>query len=345
MEKKITVYGFGNRGRDIIDQLIAQNINILMIFVNSPALTSYRGIEVRKLNDPKAKEIAYESTCIIALHNSYVDIRKIYFDVKAVGAKPISLICCEREGISIEVKQGFWLDQSASGYDISQDDCIWMKNNLQDSVSREIFFSLKKYRDTGDIGHCPEPSLNDEYIPQDLPRYQEPIHLLDCGAHTGLAYKKITQNYFVEKYLAFEPDPVNFAKLSSNKFNSTEVTLLPLGVWNKTELIRFSQGMDMGSNINVAGDSYIQCVAVDDVAKSFGATLVKFDIEGSELHGLMGMHKLIKKNLPALCISLYHKPEDLIEIPKLIASWDLNYKLHIRTHEHNGFGTVLYCFQ
>ena len=341
--KKLTVYGFGNRGRDVIDQLLAQDLQVHMVFDNDPNQSSYRGIEIRKLNDPIAKDCARDSTCIIALHNSYVNIGEVNLAIKAAHARPLSLINADKEGIILNVSQGYWLNKASTSFRISDEDSNWMQATLADCTSRNVFTSLKKYRETGDIEDCPIPSLNDEYTPNDLPLYLDPIHLVDCGAYTGVAYRKFSQKYNVKKYIGFEPDPKNFLSLVSNSFYSQEVTLLPLGVSDKTETLRFSLGKEMGSSIDNAGDSLIQCVAVDDVVKTFDATLIKFDIEGAEIRGLLGMQKLIERQRPSLCVSVYHKPEDLVDIPKLIASWNLDYKLYLRIHEFNGFGTVLYA--
>lgn len=341
--KKLTVYGFGNRGRDIIDQLLSQGLKVDMVFDKEPIQTSYRGIEIKKLNDPIAIECAQDSTCVIALHNSYVNIGEVNLAIKAAHARPLSLINADKEGIMLTVSQGYWLNKASTSFQISVEDSDWMQANLADNASVDVFTSLKKYRETGDIEDCPIPSLNDEYTPNDLPLYLDPIHLVDCGAYTGVAYRKFSQRYNIRKYLGFEPDPKNFISLVSNIFCSQEVTLLPLGVSDKTETLRFSLGKEMGSSIDSAGESLIQCVAVDDVAKTFDANLVKFDIEGAEIRGLLGMEKLIKRQRPSLCVSVYHKPEDLVVIPRLIASWNLDYKLYLRVHEFNGFGTVLYA--
>jgi len=341
--KKLTVYGFGNRGRDVIDQFLSQGLTVHMIFDKDPIQTSYRGIEIRKLSDPTALDYAQDSICVIALHNSYVNIREVNLAIKAAHATPLSLINAQRNGILHTISNGYWLNISSKSYQISDGDSDWMLANLADSKSCDIFSSLKKYRETGDIEHCPIPSLDDEYTPNDLPLYLEPIHLVDCGAYTGVAYKKFSQRYHIKKYIGFEPDPKNFSSLVSNSFHSQEVTLLPLGVSDKTETLRFSLGKDMGSSIDNEGEALIQCVAVDDVVKTFDANLVKFDIEGAEIRGLIGMEKLIKQQRPSLCVSVYHKPEDLVEIPRLIASWNLDYKFYLRIHEYNGFGAVLYA--
>ena len=53
----------------------------------------------------------------------------------------------------------------------------------------------------------------------------------------------------------------------------------------------------------------------------------------------------IKKFRPNLCVSAYHKPYHIFQIQNLLESWDLDYKFYLRVHEHNTFGTVLYCLQ
>lgn len=339
----LTVYGFGNRGRDVVDQLIAQGLKVAMIFDKNPSCENYRNIEVRSLEDPIAIATAAGSHCIVGLHNSYVDIHEIYCSLIELLATPVSLINADSFGIRLVVDQGYWLDKSSQKYIIENDDERWMLVHLADDISRKVFSEIKKYRQTGDFSDCPVPSTEDEYLPNDLPSYPEPINLLDCGAFTGIAYRKFAKKYKVAKYLAFEPDLKNFSELRTYKFNSDFVTLLPLGVWNKTEVIKFSAGKEMGSTIDSQGSSIIQCVAVDDVVPTFDPTIIKFDVEGAELNGLLGMRRLIERNRPSLCISVYHRPEDMVTIPKLIVSWGLDYKLYLRNHEYNGFGTVLYA--
>ncbi|HPE80842.1 MAG TPA: hypothetical protein PKZ35_12640 [Gammaproteobacteria bacterium] len=46
---------------------------------------------------------------------------------------------------------------------------------------------------------------------------------------------------------------------------------------------------------------------------------------------------------PLLAICVYHKPEDLWELPLLISEINPNYDMHLRVHSHMGLSTVLYC--
>ena len=97
------------------------------------------------------------------------------------------------------------------------------------------------------------------------------------------------------------------------------------------------------SMLSTSGNMMITVVALDDVIPFFKPNLVKFDIEGAELDGLMGARKLIQENRPGLAICVYHKPKHLWQIPLLIESWDLGYKLYLRIYKTNGFDIVMYA--
>ena len=73
-------------------------------------------------------------------------------------------------------------------------------------------------------------------------------------------------------------------------------------------------------------------------------TYVKMDIEGAELDALHGMEKMIKSDKPKLAISIYHKPEDLWEIPLYIYKLVPEYKFILRHHHHRIHETILYAY-
>lgn len=60
------------------------------------------------------------------------------------------------------------------------------------------------------------------------------------------------------------------------------------------------------------------------------------------MQALAGAKKTIKKNLPKLAISIYHKPNDLFEIVNQINSYTNNYKFYIRHYSDYMFDTILY---
>jgi hypothetical protein len=70
---------------------------------------------------------------------------------------------------------------------------------------------------------------------------------------------------------------------------------------------------------------------------------IKMDIEGSELCALKGASGTIRKYRPKLAISLYHKPNDIFEIPLFIQKEFPFYEMYIYHYTIHNEETVLYC--
>lgn len=67
------------------------------------------------------------------------------------------------------------------------------------------------------------------------------------------------------------------------------------------------------------------------------------DIEGAELEALKGAEKVLRKCKPKLAISLYHKNEDLYQIPIWLSKVVPEYKFYLRHYSNKRWDLVLYC--
>jgi len=341
----LVFYGLGATGQKILDELLAKRIAVDLILDRGKRGQQHHGIPILALDDLNEGQIAGR-TVLIGLHNHYVDVKALHNELLAAGAKrvltPINLPDIAGEGQAIG---GYWLDPSFD-YGVHDADFARLRLLLADDKSRDLLDSILRYRRSGNLADCPEASLTDEYVPADLPRYAGPLKVIDCGAFTGVAIHKLLKaGYALDSFVAFEPDPESFKTLAGRNFPARRALCLPLGTWSETAQLRFSSDGSMGSCLSEQGDVVIQCVAIDDVLHGEPVNLVKLDVEGAEIATLQGMERIIRDQRPNLLLSAYHTPGHLYEIADLIDGWQLGYRFHLRVHEYNTFGVVLYCFR
>ena len=82
---------------------------------------------------------------------------------------------------------------------------------------------------------------------------------------------------------------------------------------------------------------------LDEILADSKPTYIKFDVEGAEHDALVGASETIKANLPVLAVCLYHRPEDLWDLPLLVRSLRPDYRMHVRRYSDERWETVLYA--
>lgn len=92
--------------------------------------------------------------------------------------------------------------------------------------------------------------------------------------------------------------------------------------------------------------SYVEAVtiSIDDWVNRHNpgkVDFIKMDIEGAELDALRGAIKTLKHFRPRLAIALYHRPEDIYQIPDFLVSLNLGYRYYLKHPTAAGFETVL----
>lgn len=90
-------------------------------------------------------------------------------------------------------------------------------------------------------------------------------------------------------------------------------------------------------------DISVPVIRLDDALKNICPTIIKADIEGAELDMLEGAKKTLARCRPTLAISVYHKREDIWQIPLWIHRLNLGYKFYLRHHQSTYTDTVCYA--
>ncbi|WP_323666250.1 FkbM family methyltransferase [Pectobacterium punjabense] len=227
----------------------------------------------------------------------------------------------------------------------------WFFDRLADDVSRESLISFINQRISCKTDYCNSVFYENIYFLDSLIEFSEKEVFVDCGAYIGDSILSFLSNYrakgFVnpKKVYCLEPDNDNFAQLSSTVNNFYFCQTVKAGAWNINTRISFLQGVGELSKIDLESKSdAIDVVTIDSLLDGAEATFIKMDIEGAELAALQGAENTIRNYKPKLAISLYHKPEDLIEIPYFLHELNSDYKFYLRCHQrYFSMDMVLYA--
>ena len=169
---------------------------------------------------------------------------------------------------------------------------------------------------------------------------------IDGGGYTGDTIEEFIRwtkgNY--RRIYSFEPEKEKFEEMKANPCCiDNRIKLHNKGLWSSNAKLRFLDGdKDWSGSISDKGNSIIETVALDDVVQD-RVTFIKMDIEGAEFDALKGAKTIIKRDCPKMAICIYHKPDDLWEVPLLIKSINDRYRFFIRHKGMRYFGTILYC--
>lgn len=171
---------------------------------------------------------------------------------------------------------------------------------------------------------------------------------IDAGSYNGNtieAFMSWTGGKY-KKIYAFEPleDQYKYIEHKSILNNWNNVILYKTAAWNKKEKLNFAN-LDTGSRV-VGEDTgiIIEGCDIDSMVKGEKITYIKMDIEGSELKALEGARRTIQRWKPKLAISVYHKNEDIIELPLKILELVPEYKFYLRHYSTEQWETILYAY-
>ncbi len=153
------------------------------------------------------------------------------------------------------------------------------------------------------------------------------------------------------KAICFEPDPDNVLKCEGNLkdyISTCAVEIIRKGAWSKNTTLKFAS---RGNGSSTTSEEFmkddktieIEVTKLDDIFRNRDVTFIKMDIEGAEYEALKGCEETIRNKKPKLAICVYHKPEDIFVLPKLILDYCEEYKLYLRHYSIAAAETVLYA--
>ena len=226
---------------------------------------------------------------------------------------------------------------------------------LEDDESKFIFENILNVAIKSNMDYCRQTYSNDEYFPQiirdKIPRGGGREIFVDVGAYNGDTIEKFIDicNNKYEMIYAFEPEERLYKEIVNKNFKNIQIYNFCL--YNKKGEIKFKLYDSIGNEFisstavenELGTEVTLKTNTLDNVLMDRPVTMIKMDIEGSELCALKGSKKTIQKYKPKLAIYVSHKKEDLIDIIQYIKSIVPEYKLYLKHHSYVQEDIVLYC--
>jgi FkbM family methyltransferase len=346
----LVLYGAGNLGRTLLRGLRKNNVDAVAFADANPTLAGQKveGLPVLLPEDAVRKYGASAAFVVCVWHpDLHSGVQNIMDRLGALGAVHVlPFIYLFWKHADSFLPHYFW--DLPSKYLAQQASIRRAYEGFDEEVSRKQFVADLELRTHGFFGHA-SPRIDKQYFPNDLYRLSPDECFVDCGAYDGDTIKEFaaeSKGRF-RRIIAFEADPDNFARLSDYVATQPDlrerVIIHQAAVMRTSGTLRFAATAGANAAVSESGATVVNCVGLDEVLPDEAPSMIKMDIEGSELDALNGASRLIASHKPRLAICLYHRPEHLWEIPAWLKNAEPDARLYLRSHALDGFDSVCYA--
>ena len=229
-------------------------------------------------------------------------------------------------------------------------DFVWLYEKLEDDSSKFLLHAILNNFINYDFTSL-QKTLNQKYHHyfdfDILPKMKEEV-FADIGSYTGdtvLDFIKCYGENSYKKIYCYEITTDIIPTLKNNLINYKNIEIKSLAVSNKSKTLYLDENSTSNSanKTKNKGKIKIEAKSLDEDVKE-KISLIKMDIEGDEELALMGAKKHIQNDTPKLLISLYHNNNHYFKLPKLIYSYNKNYKFYLRNYGGNLYPTEIVLF-
>lgn len=318
--KPVLIYGMGNGADKIMDILNQYNIEIIGVMASDDFVRGqlFRGFTVKKLSD-----FTGDFIIVPAFGSSLPDVMNHIIDISRHYEMIIPTVPVFGGGIYDD-----------SFFELNSDK-INRVYSLLSEKSKKIYSDCINFVYSGKIEYLLRSETDKDEIFNDFLKLNGKGAYIDLGAYRGDTieeYLSYTENKY-EEIIALEPDKKTFKKLNDKFGGFDNVFLYNKAISDKIGKVKFSVEGSRNSSVSKDGIE-VECISVDDLCSDKNVTYIKIDVEGSEIAALIGAEKTIKRCKPKLNTALYHRLNDIFEIPLKIYELNPGYEFEIRHHPY-----------
>lgn len=174
---------------------------------------------------------------------------------------------------------------------------------------------------------------------------------IDAGGFDGLTTARFMDWCGGKGYsYIFEPDERNIQSIKNHLGHISNYRIVPKALWSKTAVLAMDAKGNFATSVREKADGMqgettdtAEAVSLDEYFEKEEITFIKMDIEGAEKRALQGAARIIAEQKPKLAVSIYHKAEDIWELPRLLLQYCPEYRFYLRHYSFSGYDTVLYA--
>ena len=320
-QRPIFIYGMGDGALKIMSVFKQKEIAVAGIFASDDFVRghSFEGYHVHKLSE--IEELVDDFVVVLAFAAGYQEIVDKIHSIAAQHTLYVPDVPVVGQGI-------FTYEYCLENAEKLQK----VYNSLADDYSRKVYANIINFKISGKIEYLSavttpksdiykkiiKPGLNEVYV--------------DLGAYNGDTIKELLE-FTYGKYAsiyALEPDRKNFKKLAKFVDGMSHVYAYNAAAWCIDGELPFAAKSGRQSAISAESSNMVKALSVDSILGRKAATIIKMDVEGFEREAIWGAAQIISHYSPKLMVSLYHRNEDIFELPLLIKTLNPSYKLYIR---------------
>ena len=205
--------------------------------------------------------------------------------------------------------------------------------SLADDESRRVMLNIIQFKISGLIQYLDACTTSSEEIYQTILRPNRVEDFVDLGAYNGDTVRELLEHTHrsYNTIHAVEPDKKNYKKLVTyiESNHLTRIHAYQCAAWCKDTELPFSSKSGRQSVLSPNGET-MSARCVDSLLQGKPASFIKMDVEGFEREAIWGAARTIHHYSPKLAVAVYHRNEDIFELPLLIKRLNPKYQLYLR---------------
>lgn len=344
---KICMFGMGLMGRSCLKYMSQMNVHVDLCVDNNPERHEILEADIEVLFPNVLESYNSNVLCVVAAGSHFHD--EIIKQCEQYGVK----------NVLIEKNMDFTLEAMLM---VTQSDLCELQEkifqciDLLDEESLPILMKHfeecfgMRFTDNIEWNH-----LNNEmqYFLKDANFLDENEIVVECGAFIGDSIEKLVTTYGtrvfdkIDNYYCYELNVDNFEQLKRNirelAVVQEKIVAINKGIGRKPDICYYTVQANC-TKATENGQYEGRIVCLDDEFAMNRVTMIKMDIEGSEIEAILGAKTVLGRDKPKCAICTYHSVHELWEIPLLLHSIVPEYRMFLRHHSDKWQETVCYAY-